>query len=64
MHQLVDGYGLPLVVTITAGQASDSPMLVPLLADLQVARPTRSAATRPTRLARSAPTCATVASPQ
>ena len=47
MHQLVDGHGLPLVVTITAGQAGDSPMLLPLLADLQVARPIGRPRTRP-----------------
>lgn len=39
IHQLVDGRGRPLVVALTAGQASDSPMLKFLLADLAVARP-------------------------
>jgi transposase len=47
VHQLVDGRGLPMVVTITAGQAGDSPMMLPLLADLQVARPLGRPRTRP-----------------
>ena len=38
VHQLVDGRGLPLVIAVTAGQAGDSPMLLPLLAELQVSR--------------------------
>lgn len=36
-----------MVVTITAGQAGDSPMMLPLLADLQVARPLGRPRTRP-----------------
>lgn len=47
VHQLVDGRGLPLVITVTAGQAGDSPMLLPLLADLQVARAVGRPRTRP-----------------
>jgi putative transposase len=39
IHQLVDGRGRPLVVALTAGQAADSPMLQPLLAQLAVHRP-------------------------
>jgi transposase len=39
VHQLVDRRGLPLVIAVTAGQAGDSPMMLPLLAELQVARP-------------------------
>lgn len=38
IHQLVDGHGRPLVIAITAGQAGDSTMLQPLLAQLAVAR--------------------------
>ena len=38
IHQLVDGRGRPLVVALTAGQAGDSTMLKPLLAQLAVAR--------------------------
>ena len=37
-HALVDGHGLPLVLLITPGQASDSRMLGPLLASLRVQR--------------------------
>jgi transposase len=36
IHQLVDGRGRPLVLSVTAGQAGDSPMLKHLLAALQV----------------------------
>ncbi len=50
VQQLVDGHGLPLVTLITPGQAGDSPMLLPLLAALEVARPVGQAATRPDRL--------------
>ncbi len=38
IHQLVDGRGRPLVIALTAGQAGDSTMLKPLLAQLAVAR--------------------------
>lgn len=38
IHHLVDGNGLPLVVLCTPGQTGDSPMLVPLLEQLRVAR--------------------------
>jgi transposase len=38
IHQLVDGRGRPLVVALTPGQAGDSTMLQPLLAQLAVAR--------------------------
>jgi transposase len=47
VHQLVDGRGLPLVIAVTAGQAGDSPMLLPLLAELQVSRPVGRPRTRP-----------------
>ena len=50
MHQLVDGHGLPLVTLITPGQAGDSPMLLPLLAELRVARPVGRPRTRPEKL--------------
>ena len=38
IHQLVDGRGRPLVIALTPGQAGDSPMLQPLLAQLAVRR--------------------------
>jgi transposase len=38
IHQLVDGKGRPLVIALTPGQAGDSTMLQPLLAQLAVAR--------------------------
>ena len=47
VHQLVDGQGLPLVIAITAGQAGDSPMLLPLRADLRVSRAAGRPRTRP-----------------
>lgn len=47
MHQLVDGHGLPLVVLLSAGQAGDSPMFEPLMAQLQVAQPSGQRRTRP-----------------
>ena len=47
IHQLVDGAGLPLVSLITPGQAGDSPMLLPLLGQLRVARPVGRPRTRP-----------------
>lgn len=49
VHQLVDGRGRPLVIDVTAGQAGDSPMLRPLLAQLAVRRLGRGRPrTRPT----------------
>ncbi|MEU8225826.1 transposase, partial [Kribbella sp. NPDC048915] len=50
IHQLVDGHGLPLVIAVTAGQANDAPALLPLLAQLRVARPLGRPRTRPDRL--------------
>ncbi|MCD1270077.1 IS5 family transposase, partial [Microbacterium sp. MEC084] len=47
IHQLVDGHGLPLVALLTAGQAGDSPMFLPLMAHLRVARPLGRPRTRP-----------------
>jgi transposase len=38
IHQLVDGRGRPLVIAVTPGQAGDSTMLQPLLAQLAVGR--------------------------
>lgn len=38
IHQLVDGYGRPLVVLTGPGQANDSPMFPILLAHLRVER--------------------------
>lgn len=46
IHQLVDGNGLPLATLITAGQASDSPMFLPLMAQLRVGRDTGRPRTR------------------
>ncbi len=50
VHQLVDGHGLLLVPLFTSGQAGDSPMLLPLLAELRVARPVGRPRTRPDRV--------------
>ena len=50
VHQLVDGHGLPLVTAITPGQAGDSPMLLPLLHGLRIARPLGRPRTRPEKL--------------
>ena len=47
IHQLVDGNGLPLVALLTAGQAGDSPMFLPLMGHLRVARPVGRPRTRP-----------------
>jgi transposase len=51
IHQLVDGRGRPLVILLTAGQANDAPMFLPLMHHLQVPRIGRGRArTRPDRL--------------
>jgi transposase len=50
VHQLVDGHGLPLVTLVTPGQAGDSPMLLPLLTELRIARPVGRPRTRPDRI--------------
>lgn len=51
VHQLVDGRGRPLVIALTPGQAGDSTMLEPLLAQLAVSRPGRGRPrTRPAAL--------------
>ncbi len=47
IHQLVDGHGLPLVTLVTPGQAGDSPMSVPLMAQLRAAREVGRPRTRP-----------------
>ena len=47
IHQLVDGNGLPLVTLISAGQAGDSPMFLPLMAQLRVGRDAGRPRTRP-----------------
>lgn len=47
IYQLVDGNGLPLVTVITPGQAGDSPILLPMLEQLRVARPAGRPRTRP-----------------
>src|SRR3954464_13072527 len=38
LHLAVDGRGLPMAVLLTAGQAGDNPQLLPLLAEVSVAR--------------------------
>jgi len=50
VHQLADGNGLPLVTAIAPGQSGDSPMLMPLLGCLRVARPIGRPRTRPDRV--------------
>lgn len=51
IHQLVDGRGRPLVILLTAGQANDAPMFLPLMCHLQVPRIGRGRArTRPDRM--------------
>ena len=47
IHQLVDGNGLPLVTLVPPGQAGDSPMFLPLMAQLRVAREKGRPRTRP-----------------
>lgn len=47
IHQLVDGNGLPLATLLTAGQAGDSPMFLPLMAELKVTQPSGQTRTRP-----------------
>lgn len=47
IHQLVDGNGLPLVTLITPGQAGDSPMFLPLMAQLRIGRDAGRPRTRP-----------------
>ena len=37
-HLLVDGAGRPLVIVVSPGQAGDAPALLPMLAQLRVAR--------------------------
>jgi transposase len=50
IHHIVDGHGLPLVIAVGPGQAGDAPALLPLLAQLRVARPLGRPRTRPERL--------------
>lgn len=50
VHQFVDGNGLPLVIALSAGQAGDSPALLPLPGHLHVARPAGRPRTRPDAL--------------
>lgn len=47
IHQLVDGNGLPLVTLVISGQAGDSPMFLPLMAQLGVGRYKGRPRTRP-----------------
>ncbi len=39
IHQLIDGAGRPLMVLLILGQAGDSPMFLPLMAQLRVRSP-------------------------
>jgi transposase len=51
IHQLVDGHGRPLVILISAGQANDAPLFLPLMRHLHVPRIGRGRArTRPDRV--------------
>ncbi len=50
VHQLVDDHGLPLVISLAAGQSGDAPALVPLLESLRVERPVGRPRTRPDAL--------------
>lgn len=50
IHHLVDGHGLPLVITVAPGQAGDAPAALPLLSQLRVPRPHGRPRTRPDRL--------------
>jgi putative transposase len=47
IHAVVDGRGRPLVVLLTPGQAGDAPMMLPLLAQIRVARPVGRPRTTP-----------------
>ena len=47
IHQLIDGDGLPLVTLITPRRAGDSPMFLPLMAQLRVERDSGRPRTRP-----------------
>jgi len=47
VHAVVDGLGRPLVIALTPGQAGDAPMMLPLLAELKVARPRGRPRSRP-----------------
>lgn len=47
IHQLVDGRGLPLLIALTPGQAGDSPMFLPMLAQLRIRRATGRPRTTP-----------------
>jgi transposase len=50
IHAAVDGRGRPLVILLTPGQSGDAPMMLPLLAELRVARPCGRPRTRPDRV--------------
>jgi putative transposase len=50
IHAAVDGHGRPLVILLTAGQAGDAPMMLPLLAALRVGRACGRPRTRPDRV--------------
>ncbi len=49
-HALVDGAGLPIVVSLTPGQAGDNPMALPLLDAIRVPRKRGRPRTRPDEL--------------
>lgn len=50
IHTAVDGRGRPLVILLTAGQAGDSPMMLPVLAAIRVERPRGRPRVRPDRV--------------
>ena len=47
IHAAVDGRGRPLAILLTAGQAGDAPMMMPLLATIRVASRRGRPRTRP-----------------
>lgn len=47
IHAAVDGKGRPLAILLTPGQAGDAPMMLPLLAQIRVARPVGRPRTTP-----------------
>ena len=47
IHHLVDGHGLPLVITVAPGQSGDAPTLLPLLEQLRETRPVGRPRTKP-----------------
>lgn len=50
IHAAVDGRGRPLAILLTAGQAGDAPMMLPVLATIRVPGPRGRPRTRPDRV--------------